>query len=195
MWLTGGTYQSWAEFLERWAKGDDTGFDRLPKVDPGELNAETLVRLADRLVTVMAARLQDWADRLTRAMAAESGEFGVARALTQARTGLRSVRRLAAHPGLPEDLRARLGEMVDRQIASSQDQLEADLTRMAAGGVSLRQIDARRRTVRENRLTAVLAEPAATGPEPARSNDSAGSAGRQIIINGPAERVDDAQPR
>jgi hypothetical protein len=183
MWLTGGTYQSWADFLDRWATGDDAGFEQLPKIEVEELNAETLVRLADRITTVMSTRMRDWADRLTRAMAAESGEFGVARALTQARAGLRSVRRLAAHPALPDELRTRFTEMVDRQISSTQDQLETDLTRMASAGVSARQVEARRRTIRDNRLTAVLGEPAVARVESAWSNDSAAPSRRQIIIN------------
>lgn len=183
MWLNGGTYQVWADFLDRWATGDDTGFDRLPPVSPDELNSETLVRLVDRVTTAMSTRLQDWADRLTRAMAAERGEFGAGRALTQARSGLRSVRRLADHPALPGDLRAQLGQLVDLQITSTQDQLEADLTRMAAAGRSVREIEARRRTVRDNRLTAVLDEPASGAPGQSHWPEPAAPSRRQIIIN------------
>lgn len=159
MWLSGGTYHDWAGFLGRWATGDATGIELLPVVDPAELNPETLVRLTDRLTGALSTRLQDWADRLTRSMAAETDEFSVGRALAQARAGLHSIRALADHRALPEELRRRLVEIVDRQIRSTQVALEDDLDRFAARGVSSRIVEARRRTIRDNPLTAVLSQP------------------------------------
>lgn len=166
MWLSGGAYQAWATFLERWAQGDAAGMDRLPVVDPEKLNAETMTRLANRLVDALSTRLQAWADSLTRALSAESDEFSVGRSLTQARVGLVAVRSLAGHPGLPEELRRQLLDIVDRVVESAQQQLEKDVDRLGqlAG---YRQMEARRRTIRDNSLTAAPdVAPDASAPAP-----------------------------
>ena len=160
MWLRGGLYDEWARFLERWAEGDDAGMGTLPDIDPALLQADTLDRLVRRIVDALSQRLQAWADALVRDLSSAGDEFSAGRALTQARAGLRNIRLLARHPGLPEPLRDRLLELVDGQVRSMQESLEDQLTRSA--GVNDRPaVEARRRALRENALIAVLAEPAA----------------------------------
>jgi hypothetical protein len=187
MWLTGGVYHDWATFLERWSSGDSGdsgGIGGLPRVDPEELNAETLVRLAHRIVDAMTKRLQTWCDLLTRAIAAAPDEFSAGRALAQARTGLRSVRALADHPSLPAELRDRLQEMVDRQVVAAQQMLEDDLARMSAGSADPRLVESRRRTIRDNPLTAVFNDTAASHCRPADwFLDPAAPTHRRIIID------------
>lgn len=159
MWVRGGLYDEWAAFLERWAHGDDAGAERLPVLDPTLLRADTLERLVQRITDAISARLQDWADRLVADLAAAGDEFSQGRALAQARTGLRAIRLLAQHPSLPADLRSRLLEMVDRQVASFQQSLEEQTSR-DAGFSNRSQIEARRRALRQNPLTAVLQDSA-----------------------------------
>jgi hypothetical protein len=166
MWLRGGLYDEWASYLERWAQGNDAGLDRLPVLDPALLRADTLDRLVRRITDAISARLQDWADRLVADLGAAGDEFSQGRALAQARTGLRNVRLLARHPALPADLRARLLEMVDRQVISFQQSLEEQTSRDAGFG-NRSQIEARRRALRQNPLTAVLHESAPDESAPA----------------------------
>jgi hypothetical protein len=166
MWVRGGLYDEWARFLDRWAQGDDGGMGSLPTLDPDLLRADTLDRLVQRITDGMSVRLQDWADRLTGDLARAGDEFSVGRSLAQARTGLRSVRLLAQHPGLPAELRLRLVELVDRQVVSFQESLE-DQTCREAGFGNRAEVEARRRALRENPLTAVLQEAPAVGdPQP-----------------------------
>ena len=105
-----------------------------------------------------AARLKQDADNAIVAYEQE---------LAQARTGLRSVRALAAHPGLPESLRSKLGELVDEQIPRLQAQLEQNLEDEARRGADARFVERRRRTLRDNALTAVLKSPEAAPAPPA----------------------------
>ncbi|HST86659.1 MAG TPA: hypothetical protein VLL08_33280 [Kineosporiaceae bacterium] len=191
MWLTGGTYHEWAVFLDRWTAGDAAGIDDLPRVDPSELNAETLVRLTDRIFSALATRLQTWADRMTRAMAAESDEFSVGRALTQARQGLQAIRVLAAHPALPDDLRRQLSDLIDRQIEAAQDSLETDLSRLTSSGVPRRVVEARRRTIRDNRLTAVLADPGSGITTATTAETAAGTTAGTTMAAGGADWLGD----
>jgi hypothetical protein len=156
MWLTGGVYHDWATFLDRWAGGDSTGIDRLPPVRPDDLNADTLARLVQRITGAVSMRLHAWSEQLARAMAAAGDEFSAGRALAQARTGLRAVRALADHPSLPVELREKLGEAIDRQVVAGQRMLEDDLDRRRTESADPRGIEARRRTIRDNALTAVL---------------------------------------
>jgi hypothetical protein len=183
MWLTGGVYHDWAAFLERWASGDSTGIDRLPPVRPEELTADTLNRLAQRIADALGSRLRTWSDQLARAMAAGADEFSVGRALTQARAGLRSMRALAGHPALSAELREQLQEMVDRQVVAGQQMLEDDLDRLRAASADPRRVEARRRTLRENSLTAVLDEaaPWPVGPAEWLVDPAAPSRRRPII--------------
>ena len=167
MWVRGGLYDEWAGFLDRWSHGDDAGADRLPAVDPALLRADTLDRLVQRITDALSVRLQNWADRLVADLAAAGDEFSQGRALAQARIGLRNIRLLAQHPGLPADLRTRLLEMVDQRVVSCQQSLEEQTTRDADLGNSS-QIEARLRALRQNPLTAVMHEPTTpqAGPRP-----------------------------
>jgi hypothetical protein len=156
MWLHGGVYDEWAQFLGRWATGDERGMASLPPVHPQDLPADTIDRLVRRIVDALSTRLQSWADTVAPELSRAQDDFSAGRALAQARNGLRSIRRLAQHPSLPEPLHIRLLELVDGQVVSFQDSLEDAVTRAATSVNDRAEVEARRRALRENPLTAVL---------------------------------------
>ncbi|MGW8765652.1 hypothetical protein ACWGN5_24435 [Streptomyces sp. NPDC055815] len=158
-WGHGGPYGEWAEFLRRWAAGEPVDPARLPVIAAEAYDGDTIARLTTHLVQALGTRLQAWADTLTRAMGAVTDEFEAGRELAQARNGLRPIRALAGHAGLPEQLRGRLTEMLDQQIVQVQEQLERLLEEAAAQDPG-EWVEERRRTLRDNRLTAVLDAPA-----------------------------------
>ncbi|MFJ1912517.1 hypothetical protein ACIOGX_11330 [Streptomyces sp. NPDC088147] len=176
LWAHGGTYETWAAFLTAWASGTDaaTGTEGasgggsdgaglpaagLPALRQEDFAADTWDRLRRRLTDALSARLQLCADALTGALGEAADEFSVGRALAQARSGLHPVRALANHPGLPEDLRPQLLKMVDDATRSLQRDLERAVESMVAEGGDPRHIEARRRTLRDNPLTAVTSAP------------------------------------
>jgi hypothetical protein len=178
----GGSYQAWADYLEGWAAGRTDG--RPPPALAGEdLPADIWQRLLVRIRDAVNLRLQNWADAMVAAVSAAPDEFSAGRALAQARAGLREIRALVAHPSLPDDFSTRLLKSVDDEARSLQSAIETELDRAVAGGEDPRWVEARRRTVRDNRLTAVLDEearsPARDAP-PAWSYDPAG--GRRRVI-------------
>lgn len=161
LWGDGGAYGAWVEFLRRWAAAEPVDPAGLPALDQERFAGETWVRLSTHLTGALSTRLQDWADRLSRALAAAADEFSAGRELTQARVGLQRIRAVAGHPGLPPGVREQLSNMVDGQIENVQVQLEQSLDDLARGGLDPRRVEERRRTLRENPLTQVL-----TGPPP-----------------------------
>ncbi|MET7475161.1 hypothetical protein ABZT17_12475 [Streptomyces sp. NPDC005648] len=163
-WGHGGQYETWVEFLRRWSAEEAVDPWALPALVQEHFPGETWERLVLHLGGALDARLRAWAERLVRAMEAAQDEFSAGRTLTQAREGLRAVRALAGHPGLPESLRTRFTELVDGQIRDLHDQLERSLDRLAAGGSDPRWIEARRRTLRDNALTALLTTPPSRPP-------------------------------
>ena len=163
----GGAYQTWVTFLHAWAAGEPVDPAALPALRQEDFDADTWVRLTTHVVTAFGARLARWSEGLVRALNEARDEFGFGRELAQARTGLRSVRALAAHPGLPESLRSKLGELVDEQIPRLQAQLEQNLEDEARRGADARFVERRRRTLRDNALTAVLKSPEAAPAPPA----------------------------
>ncbi|MFC9649533.1 hypothetical protein [Streptomyces sp. NPDC056937] len=177
LWAHGGTYETWAAFLADWAAGsggaarthapsgthatsggrsDGAG---LPPLRQEDFAADTWDRLRLRLTDALSARLQRCADALAAALGEAADEFSVGRALAQARSGLHPVRALANHPALPEDLRPRLLKMVDDATRSLQQDLERAVESMVSEGGDPRRIEARRRTLRDNPLTAVTSAP------------------------------------
>ncbi|GAA2244712.1 MULTISPECIES: hypothetical protein [Kitasatospora] len=154
----GGSYQAWADHLERWSKGEPVDGAGLPPLAPADFPADTLERLQVRITDALDRRLQRWADALVAAMNAADDEFAAGRALAQARGGLHQARSLAAHPGLPAELRERLSGILDDTARRIQQDLENDLVRLAAQGADPRFVEARRRTLRDNPLTAVIAQ-------------------------------------
>lgn len=105
-----------------------------------------------------------WSAALTTDLGQAPTEFSAGRALGQARTGLVSLLRLADHRGLPADLREQLRGLVEQQINSVQRSLEESLERQAGSGGPRQAIEARRQTLRDNPLTAVLTSPPAAAP-------------------------------
>jgi hypothetical protein len=189
-WQGDGAYHAWAEFLQRWARARQDATlpapGTLPSLSRADLPGDAWERLGNRLTEAMSQRLQGVADALARALSEATDEFEAGRALTHSRAGLRDVRALAAHPALPQELRGRLTHMIDEQIRHLQGQLEAQLDRSPAWRADPRRAEARRRTLRDNALTAILAQPPAPPPLTEGHGwafDPAGRARRRIMTN------------
>ncbi|MCX4479056.1 hypothetical protein OOK44_21825 [Streptomyces cellulosae] len=156
-WGHGGPYETWVDCLRRWAAEENPRLDILPRLAQEDFPAETWERFALHLGEALDTRLKAWADRLTEALLAAPDEFSAGRELAQARAGLLTVRAVAGHLGLPESLRSKFRELVDSQIKDLQQQLERRLDDLAAAnGSDPRWVEQRRRTLRDNALTATL---------------------------------------
>ncbi|MGP3690420.1 hypothetical protein ACTVZO_37965 [Streptomyces sp. IBSNAI002] len=185
LWTSGGHYRAWADHLEAWADERVPVDPALPGMAPADFAADTWNRLVERLRQALDRRLNLWSRRLTEAMAEASDEFSVGRALVQARTGLREIRTMAGHPGLPADLRDRLRTAIDDQIRDAQRSLEQQVEDMRRDGTDPRLIEARLRAVRDSSLTGALDGPppaAGTGPDPWRQ-DPAARPRRRVITD------------
>ncbi|MEY9993897.1 hypothetical protein ABIE67_005929 [Streptomyces sp. V4I8] len=179
LWGDGGGYQAWVDFLRRWAAFEPVDPAALPTLTQEHYDADTWVRLTNHLTGALDTRLVAWAEALVRALGQARDDFSYGRELAQARVGLRSVRALAGHPGLPESLRTRLTELIDRQIPQLQAQLEQNLDDELRRGADVRLVERRRRALRDNALTVVLDQspPQASAPPPATgARDSAPAA-------------------
>jgi hypothetical protein len=166
VWGDGGAYAAWAAYLERWQKDLGTADDALPPLAQADFATDTWIRLTNRLIDAINGRLRLWSDALTADLGRATSEFAAGRSLGQARIGLQTLLRLVDHPGLPADLREQLRGLVERQITSLQRSLTDSLERQAASGGPREAIEARRRTLRDNPLTAVLTAPASAAPAP-----------------------------
>jgi hypothetical protein len=182
MWDRGGHYALWADSLERWGRGDPVDLPGLPALRPEDFPPDTWGRFAQRLGDATSARLAQWGTALENAMRGARDVFEVGRALAQSRHGLRAVRAVTEVAGLPEDLRGRLLEQIDRNVKSMQQQLEDQVQRERTVGASSRLVEARLRTLRENRLTVVV-------EERARPVDDAGGWGRGDAGDRPRRRI------
>jgi hypothetical protein len=185
VWASGGLYQQWAAFLDRWGAGEDVDPATLPPVSPEDFTGDGFERLANRLTAAVSRRLGAWAKALNNGMAA-ADEFTVARALGHARWGLRPIRALAAHDGLPAELSARLLAAVDDQVRSAQQSLEDQVERMRRNGADRQAVEARLRTLRDNAVTTVTTESPAGGPaaRPGEwSAEASTSTRRRIIVD------------
>ncbi|WP_372348842.1 hypothetical protein [Streptomyces sp. KL116D] len=169
-WGHGGPYELWVDGLRRWAAddgGDPVDVTALPPLVERDYPRETWQRITAHLAHAHHRRLQAWADRLVAAMSAADDEFTAGRELTHARAGLRALRSLATHPGLPEGLRAVMTDVLDKEIARTQAELERQLDAAARRGADPAWVEQRRRTLRDNGLTAVTADDAPPpGPDP-----------------------------
>ncbi|MFD7650887.1 hypothetical protein ACFV5M_25015 [Streptomyces albidoflavus] len=165
-WGDGGAYGAWVAHLREWGEGGDPDPASLPELRPEDWAEDTWHRLAVHLQEAVAARFDHWSTALTAAAAdragAGPGAFG--RTLAHSRTGLRNLRRFTAHPGLPEHVREELGALVDESITRTQQALEENLDSLAASGVPSTAVELMRRELRDNALTAVLAEERAPAP-------------------------------
>ncbi|MFI1763574.1 hypothetical protein ACH41H_16215 [Streptomyces sp. NPDC020800] len=175
LWGDGGPYQAWVAFLRRWAAMEPVDPASLPALPEEQWDGDTWARLGEHLGAALGTRLTTWADHLVRALSVARDEFSYGRELAQARTGLHTIRALAAHPGLPEDLRTALTEIVDGQITQVQGQLEQSLDDEARRGADPRLVERRRRTLRDNALTATLAGPPPGMPYPGGPPTSGGT--------------------
>jgi hypothetical protein len=155
MWADGGPYEQWSTTLRRWGAGEQIDVHGLPALSPEDFTTDQWVRVTQLVSAAIDERLKSWAAALTRAIAEARDEFSAARELTHARDGLRVVRAVAAHRGLPPDLSKGFVEAVDTQIRNAQQMLEQQLDDMRRAGLAPAVVEARRRTLRDNPLTAV----------------------------------------
>ena len=181
MWITGGHYQTWVAFLERWQAGEQVDPAGLPPLTEKDFAGDSWQRLTDRITGALDGRLTAWSETLSRELSTARDEFTAARALNHARWGLPSIRALAAAPSLPPELRTRLIEIVDSQIVSVQQQLDQQVQRLRASGVPNAAVEARLRTVRDNPLTAVTSAPHITGE--GWAGDPTASPRRRVILD------------
>lgn len=158
MWNTTGLYATWADFLERWGTGEQLDPSVLPPLKQEDFAGDSWERLAQRLGNAVGARLNLWSQGLNRGTSEARDEFEVGRALASARFGLRAIRALAAHPGMPVELRTALLESVDRQVHQAQQTLESQVEDDRRRGEPRSAVEARLRTLRDNRLTVVTDE-------------------------------------
>ncbi|MCL6673252.1 hypothetical protein [Streptomyces panaciradicis] len=150
-------------------------------MEPGDLPVDAWQRLLGQVRGAVEERLQRGLDALVREVNAAGDEFTAGRALTRGRVTLRAVRTVLRHPCLPEDFRTPVLQAVDDQIRTLQDTLEQGLDQRLAAGDDPRAVEARRRTYRDNPLTAVLDDPA-EGLPPAPAPHTGGR--RRIIRPG-----------
>lgn len=157
MWGDGGAYGAWAAYLEQFSsEATPPDGSRLPALAEEDFAPETWVRLTHRIVDAVNARLRIWATAVSTDLSRSSDEFAAGRALAHGRVGVAAVLALAEHPSLPADLREQLRGLVDTQIRSVQQSLEEQLDRIGRHGGDRLQVEQRRRTLRDNPLTAAL---------------------------------------
>jgi hypothetical protein len=154
MYVQGGHYTAWAAFLDRWGTGEALDPATLPALEPADFHADSWDRLSGRIFDALVKRMKTWSDTLTRELGT-ADEFAAARALNHARWSLVPIRALAGTPALPEEVRAKLTDMVDTQIRGGQRQLDESVERMRSSGAPRAAVEARLRTIRDNPLTAV----------------------------------------
>ncbi|TGA85805.1 hypothetical protein [Streptomyces sp. MZ04] len=185
LWGDGGAYQTWVEFLRRWAEFEPVDPAALPVISEEQYDGVTIQRLTVHLGKALDQRLRSWADKLGRAMSAAPDEFSYGRELAQARAGLQAVRAMAGHPGLPRKLREAMTDLVDRQLPQAQDQLERFLDDAVRRGDDPRAVERLRRALRDNALTGVVDQgpppaPSAAAPDP-WAYDPAAAPRRRVI--------------
>lgn len=180
MWGDGGAYGAWANVMGQWAQGEPADPSTLPPLTREQFDADTWARLTNRITTALSTRLVGWGAATSRSISQARGEFATAQALAQARAGLRAIRGVASSPQLPDDLRARLVSLVDDQVRQAQEQLERQIQTAVRDGLDRRHAEQRLRTIRDNALTAILADPAS----PATVDEW-----RLDITNSPRRRV------
>lgn len=181
MYGSGGAYGAWADFLDRFAAGENADPSRLPALKPEDFPPDGWERFGRRLNEAVNDRMNGWAKNLVRAMGESRDEFGVGRALTQARDGARVVRALGRHPGLPPGLGDKLLRVIDSQIRQAQTDLEDGVEQDRRAGLPPRAVEARLRTLRDNPLTAVLAEDVGAAAPVAAPTAATGSAPRRRL--------------
>jgi hypothetical protein len=178
-------YDRWAVFLECWGRGEPADPGTLPPLVAEDFAVDAWQRLNDRLLNAIEARTTAWAKALMTAMSQARDEFEASRAMAQARHGLTAIRAFTTHPSLPADLRGMLLGVVDQMIRSSQQSLEEQIERQGRSGADRRAADARLRTLRDNSLAAVVADPPAPTAALADgwSADMSAAKRRHIIVD------------
>ncbi|MEV5208079.1 hypothetical protein AB0K35_11470 [Micromonospora sp. NPDC053740] len=182
MYVQGGHYAAWADFLERWGAGESLEPAILPALEPADFHADSWERLSGRIFDALVRRLKTWSEALTRELG-NPDEFAAARALNHARWSLVSIRALAGAQALPEEVRARLTEMVDAQIRSGQRQLDESVERLRRSGAPRAAVEARLRTIRGNPLTAVTERSNGHVARDAWAADPLATPRRRVIVD------------
>jgi hypothetical protein len=153
-----------------------------------------------RIQQAINDRLERWSKMLSRHLADATDEFSWGRALSQSRDALRAILEFCSLPELPAEVRDALTHQVHGIVRSNQQTLEADASR-ELGGPGGRNAEMQLRQLRQNPLTAVIAEPlpdrsagerswsfgSSIHPQPTQGGISATSASgprrRQILID------------
>ena len=183
MYVQGGQYAAWAEFLDHWAAGQSLDPATLPALEPADFHPDGWERLSGRIFDALVQRMRTWSETLTRELGT-ADEFGAARALNHARWSLVPIRALAGAQALPEEVRAKLTEMVDTQIRNGQRQLDESVERLRRTGAPRAAVEARLRTIRDNPLTAVTGQSAhLTGD--AWAADPLATPRRRVLVDPP----------
>jgi hypothetical protein len=153
-----GPYAAWASWLEAFSRGEDLPDRHLAPVDE-QLGVEMRGRLLVRLEAAFRARAQLWADVLRRQLDAGAlrGLSEVATTLVAARNRLQPLRRLAADPRLPEEVRSALTDALRTMVNEAQESLEQSARRQPRGAEQLLAL------MRENNLPAALTVPTSAG--------------------------------
>lgn len=192
MWGDGGAYAVWVGYLKRWGADLRTADEPLPALQQQDFAPETWVRLTNHIVDAVNGRLRAWTEAFVADVSSARSEFAYGRGLVSARTGLTSVLRLVDNPALPADLREQLRGQVERQVTSMQQSLEKEVAELERQGWSRAEAETRRRSVRDNPLTADLtappapAQPAAVLPPDAPdpwAQDLTGRPRRRLVID------------
>ena len=185
MWGGGGPYQVWVDFLRRWSASEPVDAAELPAVELNDLTADAWERLTNQLTSAVGTRLSAWAKVLTVAIGDAKDEFGIARALVDARAGVQPIRTVAAHPGLPTSLTTPLLDTVDGQIRNAQQSLEQQVESMRQRGVHRSVVEARLRVIRDNALTVAIGDvrPVTARPVDCWAGDPTAAGRRRVIVN------------
>jgi len=181
MWLTGGQYEAWASFLERWGAGEALDPASLPALSTEDLAGDSWQRLVERITAALSQRLRSWSETLSREISGAGDEFSAARALNHARWSLPPIRALAGAAALPAEVSTRLLALVDDQIRDSQRQLDEQTDRMRRAGLPYSAVEARLRTIRDNPLTVLAAGPHVT--DAGWAADPAARPRRRVIVD------------
>jgi hypothetical protein len=151
-------YEQWTLGLRAWRVDPLTDLSGLPPLRNDSLPPAAFQRLLRHLHEAIEMFMKRWQEQLVAATADLRDEADAARALVDARRRFAQRLRLAAHPGLPEDIQLRLRAQAEIDLRSIQAELEGSVLTIAGSGARSAQTDRETllRIYRENALTAAL---------------------------------------
>jgi hypothetical protein len=122
-------YETWVRRLRAWTADISTPLDDLPPLALESLPPATWDRFIQHLKKDLGRVMQDWANLLGQRLGAARSDVERSGALLDARRLAARRLMIAKHPGLPQQLRDALWDMLADTIRGVQDQLEAAATR------------------------------------------------------------------